>query len=193
MPLKLVTPPDEEPVTVEEVKAHLRIDHDAEDDLLAGFVAAARARLEELLGRSLMPQTWELILDGWPAGQTLALPRPPLLSVESITYRDASGADVVLHPAGYLADPDSEPGRIILPGWLSGQRWPDAALWPLHPVRVRYAAGYAEAESVPAPLRLWLKQAAGWLYERREEADLDQYPVRHLYAWRVWGQGGLAG
>jgi hypothetical protein len=46
-----------EPVTLEQVKAHLRVDIDDEDTLIETYMEAARAHCERFLGLSLVPQT----------------------------------------------------------------------------------------------------------------------------------------
>ena len=57
----LVTPPTAEVVTLPDMKAHLRVDHDDEDSLIASLTAGAVAHLDGwrgVLGRAIMPQTW---------------------------------------------------------------------------------------------------------------------------------------
>jgi uncharacterized phiE125 gp8 family phage protein len=57
-----------EPVTVSEVKSHLRLQHASEDDLIAGLIRAAREEVERATGMALIDQTWRLVLDRWPRG-----------------------------------------------------------------------------------------------------------------------------
>jgi uncharacterized phiE125 gp8 family phage protein len=67
----LVTPPVAAPVSLAEAKAHLRVDFDDEDALISGLIDAATQHLDGwsgVLGRALMPQTWEMSLDRFPAG-----------------------------------------------------------------------------------------------------------------------------
>ena len=60
--------PAAEPVTVAEVKSHLRLQHASEDDLIAGLIRAAREEVERATGMALIDQTWRLVLDRWPRG-----------------------------------------------------------------------------------------------------------------------------
>ncbi len=46
-----------EPVTLEETKAHLRVDSDYEDSLIEAYISAARSHCERFMGLSLVEQT----------------------------------------------------------------------------------------------------------------------------------------
>ena len=66
MPLQLVTPPAEEPVSLAEAKLHLRVDFPNEDALITALIAAARQAAETLTGRQLVTARWKLVLDSFP-------------------------------------------------------------------------------------------------------------------------------
>jgi len=70
--LKLVTPPAVEPVTLDEAKAHLRLDSNEDDTYVSALIAAARERVELFLRRALITQTFEFTLDGFPASPSLS-------------------------------------------------------------------------------------------------------------------------
>ena len=55
--LAVTTQPAGEPATVEMVKQHCRIDNNADDDLLAGYLTTARIMAEGYLSRALLTQT----------------------------------------------------------------------------------------------------------------------------------------
>lgn len=64
----VVTGPTEQVVSLADLKAHLRVDHSAEDALITSLEAAAVAHLDGwsgALGRGIMPQTWAQEFDGW--------------------------------------------------------------------------------------------------------------------------------
>lgn len=165
MTTRLITAPTSEPVSLAEAKLHLRVDHNAEDTLIQALVTAAREQCEHILGRSIMPQTWELVLDTFPADGDIELSNPPIISIASVKYIDANtGTEVTLASNQYALDKDSEPG------WLmpeSGITWP-ATYAAANAVRVRYQAGYADAASVPVSIKNWILLAIGVWYQNRE-------------------------
>ena len=94
--LKLVTAATENPVSIDEAKLHLKLDDEtADDSLVNGLIDACVEQAEAFLGRALCSQTWDLVLDGFPANR-IELSLPPLQSVTSIKYRDTAYAEQTL-------------------------------------------------------------------------------------------------
>lgn len=170
MALTLVTGPAGEPVDVEAAKAHLRVDIDDDDDLIGGLIVAARQHVEAHTRRALMTQTWELVRDYFPAGG-IRVPLPPLQSVESITYIDEDGGEGVVPAEDYLVDTAQQPGRIVL---RNGASWPAVTLQEVGGVRVRFTAGYGDAEDVPQGIKQAILLLVGTLYENREDTLVAQ-------------------
>lgn len=169
MTLKLITAPTSEPVTVTDAKAHLNVIGSDQDTLITAYTAAARQHLDGrdgILGRALMPQTWELVLDAFPCG-AVRIPLPPLQSVTSIKYLDAAGVEQTLSTSAYAVDADGEPG------WVSPvSTWPQT--FPtINAVRIRFVAGYADETAVPKGLWAAILLMVGDLYENREAVTGD--------------------
>lgn len=61
----LLEGPAVEPVLLPEIKAHLRLDGDTEDDLLDGLITAARVAVETEIRRVLIAQRWRAVFDDW--------------------------------------------------------------------------------------------------------------------------------
>lgn len=93
MALKIKTEPTVEPLDLKEIKQHLRIDTDQvdEDTLLSALVTGARQDCEKFQNRSYITQTWELWLDGWPGGDTIGLPLPPIQELSVIAGSFVTG------------------------------------------------------------------------------------------------------
>lgn len=167
--LSLQSAPAEEPVSLEEAKLHLRVDHDDEDTLINADIAAARRYCEQtVLSRALITQTWDLYMDKWPDGDELLIPQPPLQSVDEVAYTDEDGTEFTFDAVNYIVDTASEPGRIALKSTAS---WPSVTLQVVNGVRVRFTAGYGDAAGdVPETIRKAMKLLIGDLYEHREES-----------------------
>lgn len=140
--LSTYTAPLAEPLHVDDAKLHLGVDITEHDAAITVLIGAARRLFEEIQGRALITQTFDLTLDEWPQGREIKLPRAPLRSVTSITYVDSDGTSATFAASNYVVDTKSEPGRITL-GY--NKSWPSATLRPGGAITIRYVSGYATA------------------------------------------------
>lgn len=168
--LTLVTAPTSEPVDLAaDVKPHVRVEHTADDALLTRLIPAARMRVEARTERQLLEATWELRLDAFPACGVIVLPRPPLVSVQSVKYVDLDGVVQTVSTDVYASDVPAGPacarGLVRL---KYNQVWPSARA-ERGAVRVQFKAGYGTTgSSVPAPLISALLLYVGDMYVHRE-------------------------
>jgi uncharacterized phiE125 gp8 family phage protein len=168
MALRLETAPAIEPITLADLKNDIKVDSDLEfDDLLIGsLLTAARKWVENTARRALVTQSWALWLDDWPADDWIAVPRPPIQSVDSIKYYDNSDNEYTLSSSVYQVDTISEPGRVVL---RSGQAWPSSIeLRPANAVAVNFTAGYGGDETaIPEEYKQAIRLLVGHWYENR--------------------------
>jgi uncharacterized phiE125 gp8 family phage protein len=145
----LVTPPATLPVTRAQVKVQLDISHTEKDAMIDGLIAAAVSHLDGwtgILGRCLEEQTWRQDDDVF--WRCFPLPLAPVISIVSVKYDDAGGAEQTVDSANY--------GLVTTHDGRSFVRMADGfALPALHAgngprVRVAYKAGYAQAGSPAA-------------------------------------------
>ena len=155
--------PYTEPVTLDEVKDHLRIEHNNHDSQLLGLITASREWMESYTSRALVQQTWKYYLQDWPSADEFELPFPPLHSVTSIKYTDSDGTQTTWEDAtgspttyDYEVDTDSEPGRVIL-GY--GEVWPSVTLHPKNPIEIEFVAGYDDDGESPPDYRVNIPEA----------------------------------
>lgn len=171
-PFRLVRTEDAavEPISVTDMKAHLRVDISDDDSYIGALITAARQYLEEITGRALITQTWRYSFNQWYEWE-IELPRAaPLQSVSSIQYYDVNNALQTLDSAVYQVDTDVDPGRIR-PLW--GQIWP-SVYYRMAAIQVTFVAGYGDAASnVPAPLIQAIRFLVGHWYENRASVDTD--------------------
>ena len=166
MALALFTPPTAEPVTLEEAKAHLRVESNGDDLYISMLVRHAREYVESPgTNRALMPQTWDWTFDCF-ARWDLLVPRPPLQSVTSLKYLDTGGVQQTLSSSLYIVDTVSQPGRIT-PIPTPTSCWPET--FPrINAVTVRFVAGYLDKNAVPVGLKHLILLFVSHWYEHRE-------------------------
>ena len=160
---RVTTSPVQEPVSVAEAKAHLRIDHGDEDTVIAGLIKAAREMVESDAEISLLPQTLTWYIDAFPAWE-ICLRRPPVNSITSITYLDADGTSQTLSASDYRFDGYSRPARIT-PAY--NEEWPDT-YQVNNAVTIVAAAGYTSVSEVPQLAKQAIHMLVGHWYDNRE-------------------------
>lgn len=184
MPFSVSTPPGVEPVSLAELKAHLRVDGSAEDDLITSQGKAAREWVEAVTGKQFVEATLVDVYDGFPcAGRPILLSRSPVTAISGIIYTDTAGDPQSW--TGYQSDLVGEPARIF-PAY--GEVYPSARGGDVNSVSVTYTAGYSsDASDVPDSIKAAIKLLVGHWYEHRMAAtpeNLSAAPlaVQHLIA-----------
>ena len=184
--LQTTVEPTIEPITAAQLKEHLRLDPDSDDSEMDSYIKVSREFVENYTNRSLINRTLKISIDGvtdvdvplWEGmrvgpdislrKRSIALPRPPVVSVTSVTTFDDNDNSAIMNASKYYVDTAREPAQIIL---RNGETWP-TALRVGNAIEIIYIAGYGtSATSVPESLRLAIKQYATYLYEARGEFE----------------------
>lgn len=166
MSVERTTPPAKEPITLAEVKAHLRFDSGDEDALLNRLIETARRRVEQWEWRAHITQTWTGKLDEFPpCNGTIYLPFNPVQLVGSITYLDTDGvSQTLVANTDYTVDVKSQPARIT-PAYLKS--WPTTRN-VIDAVTVTWTAGYGtEPTDVPDDTRTAILMLIEFLWMNR--------------------------
>lgn len=176
--LELVTKPT--PLSVLNL-AYVRDQHlrspngNLEDEKIAKLIETAYRRAERVTQRALAPQTWTLNLDRFPLCGEIVLPKPPLISVESIVYVDDDGVEQTWSDALYTVVAPSGPyaakGRI-LPAY--DESWPTTRCVP-NAVQVTFRCGYSDGGSpehheIPEDIQHGMLLVIGELYKQTSES-----------------------
>ena len=123
------------------------------------------------LGRALVTQIWDLVLDEFPTSE-IKIPLPPLISIDSVRYDDTAGDEQTVSSLDYYVDNSSEPGWIV-----PVTSWP-STIDAVNSVRIRFTAGYTpdtsvsppdQAANIPFNIKAGLLLLIGNLFENREE------------------------
>lgn len=187
MALKLITDATVEPVTLAQAKVQCRVDEDitTDDTLIEGLVSAARKMAEQECNRALISQTWERVIDAFPAVE-IELGKHRVIAITSVTYIDAAGNSQTMAAEDYSLDADSD-GGFLLPA--ADAEWPDT-LDTANAVRVRFTAGYgADASAVPECIKAWIRIMVGHMHPNGDKLTPEQKKMvdRLLDSERVWG------
>jgi len=166
--LKVSTAPAAEPVTLAEMKIHLRVTDVDEDGYITELIQEARQFVENSTGRAIYDRSYTLNLHRGPAAMGLTeviLPRPPLDSITSVNYIDVDGNSQAW--TDYQVSTSDEWGRLkpdYNTSWPSVREQYDC-------FTVVYVAGYGTATSdFPLPLVRCMKLITGNWFENREAA-----------------------
>ena len=90
--LLITSEPSSEPVTLTEMKAHLRVDHSLDDTELNSKISEARKAVEGRTNRAFFTQTRALYFDYFNhAENKILLPGAPVASITSVVYVDVNG------------------------------------------------------------------------------------------------------
>jgi len=195
--------PAVEPITLADVKAHLRIDTSDEDLLLQSLIMTSRLHVEVALGLVLMTQTWSCFYDRWPQGQfapgvslqpagagftladprgdTLAaavaitLPLSPVKSLDAIRVYADDGTFVSVPSAGFNVDLVSRRPRVVR---RFGTQLPEPGR-RLNGIEIAITAGFgATPADVPAPIRQALLLLVAHWYEHRDPGEIGKPEAR---------------
>lgn len=152
--------PTAEPVSLQEVKRHVRAEYHTDDDAyLNGLIAAARDHIERYTGTFVAEREVSLRCDGF--SDFCYVPAAPLQMVE-VSYVDTEGAEQTLADTVYELRNDNMHTEIVL---RYGQTWPAIQLGSR--ITVTAVAGY---ETAPPALKHALLLWIGAAYEVREDS-----------------------
>jgi uncharacterized phiE125 gp8 family phage protein len=161
MPLILLTKPEEEPLSLADAKAYLRVDNDAEDALIGSLIVAARRHLEDATGKRFVRQLWRLSLDAWPVAGVVSLPLAPVLGIAAARLREVDGTEVPLDITSWSVDGAN---RLHTDTHVAVRR-------PFAGIEIDVEAGFGDAGDVPQDVVQAIRLLVAHLFEHRSGAD----------------------
>jgi uncharacterized phiE125 gp8 family phage protein len=179
-----------EPVTLAEIRAHLRLDTTGgthpDDGYLQALIAAARGHVENASGLVLVQATKDQAFDYFPIGDIdgFRLPYNPVASVTWVKYVAEGGTLTTLASTVYRLDSTSLRARLALE---DGQVWPTARD-VVNAIQIRTVCG----GTVEAPLKHAILLLAAHWYENRTPvaagslADMPHMVDALLAPYRIW-------
>lgn len=175
MTAELLIAPTTTPVSVADIKDHLKLDSadTSEDTLLQYYLEAAVEQCQNFARRKFMKQTWRVLFDHWPHVQ-LFHGFSPALAFTSVKYLDEQGVEKTLGASLYSTDLISTTPRISFFGSTPG-----LSANALNRVRVEMVCGYADGDeavqkaAVPDRVKAAILLQAARLYQSREDVNVN--------------------
>jgi uncharacterized phiE125 gp8 family phage protein len=171
MTIALTAEPAVEPLTLDEVKAHLRIDHIHEDTLLLDTLRAARSYTEFASQRRIITQEWRQYEACAPESREIDLRVGPVQAVTAVTVYDIDGTPSVLAETDYSLAAGGDPKALTLAAAFDTTRAANG-------LEIDLTAGFGDA-GIEAPdvlRRAILLLIAHW-YEFRGAVPAGDQPV----------------
>lgn len=150
-----------EPISASDLKAHLRVDHTDEDDLITALITTARQIAEDYCERSFITQTWKLYMDEFPS--EIILPRGRALTITSVKYSATTRLDSTFSANDYYTSLETDK-PLITPI----DQWPETLAEIPNGIEVIYTAGFGAASAVPTDIKTAIKMIGADLYEYRK-------------------------
>lgn len=165
------------PVGLDDMREHLRLDARDEDYLVIAYTGAAVDVIEEMTGRAIMPQTWAYSVSGPDETNAVALPKPPVSAIVSMTYYDADDVQQTLTVSDFYLFKTNDAAQVVP---KSGVTWPVTKDRP-DALTVTFTTGYSD---VPKSIVHAIKMLVTHWFENRATAGGDAreipYAVEHL-------------
>lgn len=197
MYIENIAPASSEPLLLDEVKQHLKLDHREDDVGIAAFISAARAHLETYLGFALINRSVRITAMSWselgvnplsgglwlantPCApgdsrkQELSLPVRPVQSVQSIQVIGPDGVEATWGSENYQLIPGLEP-KLILGGDSS---WPQVD-GSAAAIKIEATIGFGESwNDIPPDLhQALLRLTTHFAYTRGDESTGGLSPI----------------
>lgn len=157
--------PFQEPVTDDEAKLYLRVDHTLDDQIIRMMITAARSMVEAYTGQTLIEQKWRLTIDSGSIN-VVKIPLAPFVRLDGRPkkVRQERTIDIanykILHDAGFAAV------HLL------------ANLHEREVLQLEFTVGYGPtADSVPAAFKQGILMLVAEMYENRAGANPGTTPV----------------
>lgn len=157
----LLTDSGDLPLTIEEVRSHLRIRHTREDALLDTYLKSAVGRGERYTSRAFRTQSWTAMADSFADCE---LRQCPVTNVSQLSYRNTENIWTIVDSAVYYLHQTHQWSYIFL---RSDQVWPsDLLVGELSRVLIEFQVDPASQDYLEEA-KLGLLNHVAFMFENR--------------------------
>ncbi len=114
MPIATLIAPKAMPVTLPQIKRHLRLDHDQDDEYLVELTQAATLHVEATIGHFLINRTVRQYIDTMPASRSIFLEAWPVKHITEARGFDVNGDINIFNTENYRLDNRMDPPALII-------------------------------------------------------------------------------
>ena len=166
--LTQISKSDTLPITLDDVKLHLMVEHDLDDDLITDYIWQAIAYCEESTGSDFTEAVYDLAVPGWNDNtvpcwnRKIILPKVPVSAVASVKYYDTDNAQQTLSSSSYYVHTPTRQPAVVE---FDANTTLPALKTRADAVTIRFTAGYA---TLPHQARAAILLLVGSWYENRQ-------------------------
>lgn len=158
-----MTAPVSEPVSLSELKIHIRVTHSNEDAYIQSLQVMARQACEDFLRKLIGVQSWQLRGSFPDNNADINISIKPVTAVSSFSYINELGNSQALALATDYRLIVDDIGQAIIRSKLSA--WPVTSESATEPVTIQLTAG---SNNIREPIKHAIKLLTGHYYENRE-------------------------
>ena len=157
----LLTGPVVEPLSLDDARSFLRVEHGDDDPLIAALIVSARMHVEGQGKTALISQDWRIVLDCWPHHGRIAVRPGPLKALKAARVYDCHGQPQTVDTQAFVPDRGAStlafmPWTMPVPGRIAAG------------IELDVTVGFGDAVAdVPEPLRQAIRLLVGHWYENR--------------------------
>jgi uncharacterized phiE125 gp8 family phage protein len=157
----LLTGPAVEPLSLDEARAFLRVEHNDDDPLIAALIVGARMHVEGQGKIALVSQDRRIVLDRWPHHGRIAVRPGPLKALKAARVYDCHGESQTIDLQAFVPDRGASalaimPWTMPVPGRIAAG------------IELDVTVGFGDAAAdVPEPLRQAIRLLVAHWYENR--------------------------